>query len=60
MPSWQTTLRRSFRPWWGLGIIVRQHLVVMTREGDQEDVLAGLVELKAQFPGWDFELHRAA
>jgi hypothetical protein len=58
--SWELTLRRSFRPWWGLGIIVRWHEIALSREGLEKDVLAGLAELQAEFPEWELELRRAA
>jgi hypothetical protein len=58
--TWEVTLRNSYRPWWGLGLIHRWHEIHLAREGTEEEVLASLADLTTQFPHWDFELHRAS
>jgi hypothetical protein len=56
--SWSLTLRRTYRPWWSLWLVVRWHELRLTRDGTGEDVLASAADLKAQFPKWDFDLRR--
>ena len=57
--SWALRLSKSVRPWWGLGLIRRKCELTFFREGSEESVLAGLAEMKAEYPTWEFELRRA-
>ncbi len=52
--QYRYTLRRQWRPWWGLGLVTRFVEIQITRPrtDDEAEVLRSLAELKAEFPDW--------
>lgn len=42
----------EYRPWWGLGLIVRWHELHLSFEGDEADALRSLANVFADADGW--------